>query len=54
MSVVDPEAEEIADIESEDDVGDEDGEDAGLLEEEEDEGSDVSRIIDPDIAKDER
>jgi uncharacterized protein (TIGR02300 family) len=54
MSVVDPEAEEIADIEGEDEVDDEDAEDTGLLEEEEDEGSDVASIIDPDIAKDER
>jgi uncharacterized protein (TIGR02300 family) len=54
MSVVDAEGEDLAAIEGEDDVEDEDAEDSGLLEEEEDEGGDVSSIIDPDIAKDER
>jgi uncharacterized protein (TIGR02300 family) len=51
MSVVDAEGEDIEAIEGDDEGGDEE-EDAGLLEEEEDEG-DVSGI-NPDIAKDER
>jgi uncharacterized protein (TIGR02300 family) len=55
MSVIDADAEseDIAAIEGED-VDNEDEEDSGLLEEVEDEESNVSGIIDPGIAKDER
>jgi uncharacterized protein (TIGR02300 family) len=56
MSVVDPAAEEsteLEDIESEE-IPEEDVEDPNLLEEVGEEEDDVSGIIDPDLAKDER
>jgi uncharacterized protein (TIGR02300 family) len=56
MSVVDPAAEEGADLEDleSEEIPEEDVEDPTLLEEVGEEEDDVSGIIDPDLAKDER